>query len=218
MSASVEIFLIREKYCNKRNTSEDDRIVIKPIDRIPTVKYIDSLNDAKSYTLQLRECTLQHYIKILMKTLIYDEDPFWSVQFYFPGFPTILCTVEQITQKRALQKTILQMAELVYDHWMEEHPAEPIEAPRDTQTCYAELNSFVENFLQKDDTQKSLLQMTESIYNHIMKSDQEKHSTESDCTSQEKSTEYMATPPQSCRRHMFFDEDGHTISCGESVD
>ena len=111
----ITILLIRDV----NNKKPDDTIVITPVANNVLIKYKDTntVNDVpmKDYII-LENSYLSSYIKNVGYMFLTDTEPFESIQFNFPGFPTFLATRESLSDIDT-QNNLVEIAELVRSAW-----------------------------------------------------------------------------------------------------
>lgn len=108
-----------------RNTNDkatDDKINIERIGDYIRVKYNDTYSNVIQ-RLYISQEDFPRYIASLGVFYLKDTDPYKSIQFNFPGFPTIMLDNETLTSKKT-QDALLDAAELVATSWFTEEDEE----------------------------------------------------------------------------------------------
>lgn len=123
----ASIRLIRQ---SPRNSSDnDDRIRVYPLKGVEAsglkIKYYDGdIKDTHRSTFT--GVTLYDYVLALLKGVTTEDcDQFKEIQFNFPGFPTLLYSMEAAGDK-FVRSNILDITEMVWSSWAVEAAEEPV--------------------------------------------------------------------------------------------
>jgi hypothetical protein len=122
--SSVSIFLIRkETPQNSISTQEDDTVSIRREDNNLRVTYNDKQNGIKTQaSLLLTNTSLGAYIRNLGYLCMVDDEPFRSIQFNFPGFPSFMATPKSLKDTDT-QAMLVEIANIVSESWFADHPS-----------------------------------------------------------------------------------------------
>lgn len=113
--APIVVYLTR----TKRDATTDDIIKIRPSEkdvRLLNVYYNDK-DSKKNYSF---EDTWEHvatYLKRILTVLPLDSDPFYSVQFTLPAYPSIMIHVEDLEYEQEYIDTVFAMMKSVVNGW-----------------------------------------------------------------------------------------------------
>lgn len=113
--APIVIYLTR----SKRNAESDDVIKIRPSpknDRLLNVYYLDK-DSKKNYTFDDTWDNVVLYLQRILSVLPYDSDPFYSVQFTLPAYPSLMIRVEDLPDDEDFVDTVFVMMKSVVDGW-----------------------------------------------------------------------------------------------------
>ena len=111
----ISILLIRDL----NNKKPDDKILINPVANNILIRYSDNVtsnNVPAKESILLENSYLSSYIKNIGYMFLTDTEPFESIQFNFPGFPTFLATRESLSDIDT-QNNLVEIAELVRSAW-----------------------------------------------------------------------------------------------------
>ena len=122
--SAVSIFLIRkETPQNSISTQEDDTVSIRREDNNLRVTYTDKQNGVKTQaSLLLTNTSLGAYIRNLGYLCMVDDEPFRSIQFNFPGFPSFMATPKTLKDTDT-QAMLVEIANIVSESWFADHPS-----------------------------------------------------------------------------------------------
>jgi hypothetical protein len=112
----ASILLLRSANADLKDT--DDKIHIERIGEYIRVKYNDSFSNIVQ-RLYVSQEDFPRYIASLGVFYLKDTEPYKSIQFNFPGFPTILLNNETLSSKKT-QDALLDAAEMVATSWFAE--------------------------------------------------------------------------------------------------
>jgi hypothetical protein len=113
--APMLVYLTR----SKKNADKDDVIKIRPSstnERLLNVYYLDK-DSKKNYTFDDSWDNIVTYLKRILTVLPVDSDPFTSVQFTLPAYPSIMIHVEDLEYEEAFIDTVFTMMKSVVDGW-----------------------------------------------------------------------------------------------------
>jgi hypothetical protein len=113
--APIIIYLTR----SKRNADSDDVIKIRPSeenDNLLNVYYLDK-DSKKNYTFDDNWDNVVVYLQRILQVLPYDSDPFYSVQFTLPAYPSLMIRVEDLNSEEEFIDTIFDMMKSVVNGW-----------------------------------------------------------------------------------------------------
>lgn len=113
--APICIYLIRKG----KNASRDDVIKINQnLDnpKLLNVKYLDKDSD-KNYSFTDTWDNVAQYLENIFLALPLDEDPFESVQFTLPAYPSLMISVKNLNLDDAFMDTMWDMLKSVVDGW-----------------------------------------------------------------------------------------------------
>jgi hypothetical protein len=114
MVNTASVLLLR----NVNDKAKDDKINIERIGDYIRVKYTDTFSDSVQ-RLYISQEDFPRYIASLGVFYLKDTDPYKSIQFNFPGFPTIMLDNATMSNKKT-QDALLDAAELVATSWFTE--------------------------------------------------------------------------------------------------
>lgn len=116
----MSVYLIRK---NTIGSHADDKIHIMRKDNNILVQYRDS-NEGKPsrQDLLLTNTSLGTYIRNLGYLFLVDTEPFESIQFNFPGFPTFMATRQSLSETTT-QEALVEIADIVSESWFADYPA-----------------------------------------------------------------------------------------------
>lgn len=101
--SNIQIILQRNE-----NKEEDDCICIVPGNKVYDVYYRDGHSTyKKTYQVTLTSSELDIYIDSLFSLLVRDGEPFQSIQFSIPCFPTVLYDIQDL-RKGKLRNAVKQ--------------------------------------------------------------------------------------------------------------
>lgn len=113
--APILVYLTR----SKKDSSKDDLIKVSPStknERLLTVYYKDKDSD-KNYSFDDTWDNVLVYLKRILMVLPFDSDPFYSVQFTLPAYPSVMIHVDDILDDDVLIDTVFEMMKSVVDGW-----------------------------------------------------------------------------------------------------
>ena len=113
--APILVYLTR----SKKNTDKDDLIKISPSttnERLLTVFYKDK-DSNKNYSFDDTWDNVVTYLKRILMVLPFDSDPFYSVQFTLPAYPSVMIRVDDILDDVIFIETVFEMMKSVADGW-----------------------------------------------------------------------------------------------------
>jgi hypothetical protein len=116
----ASILLLRSMNTVQKDT--DDKINIERIGEYIRVKYTDTHSNIVQ-RLYVSQEDFPRYIASLGVFYLKDTEPYKSIQFNFPGFPTILLNNETMSSKKT-QDALLDAAEMVATSWFTEEEDE----------------------------------------------------------------------------------------------
>ena len=122
--SAVSIFLIRkETPQNSISTQDDDTVTIRREDNNLRVTYKDKQNGIYTQaSLLLTNTSLGSYISNLGYLCMVDDEPFRSIQFNFPGFPSFMATPKSLKDTDT-QAMLVDIANIVSESWFADHPS-----------------------------------------------------------------------------------------------
>ena len=112
MSSTVlRIVLVR----SSEDPKQDDKIVVRRVDNNLEATYYDS-NSGIRQKLLLTQTGLDAYVRLVCKLYMTDDDPVWSLQFDFLGFPSYMISKNTLTKGviSALQEISAVVSESVF--------------------------------------------------------------------------------------------------------
>ena len=112
----ASVLLLRSTNTDQKDT--DDKIHIERIGEYIRVKYNDTYSNIVQ-RLYVSQEDFPRYIASLGVFYLKDTQPYKSIQFNFPGFPTIMLDNATLTNKKT-QEALLDAAELVATSWFTE--------------------------------------------------------------------------------------------------
>lgn len=116
--SSVTIFLIRTN-----SNARDDYIKISRKDNNILVQYTDRQGNGQSkQKILLTNTGLSRYIQNLGHMFLSDTEPFWKMQFNFPGFPSFMVTRKSL-QVVDTQSAVMEVADIVSESWFADYPS-----------------------------------------------------------------------------------------------
>lgn len=113
--APILVYLTR----SKKNADKDDLIKITPSsdnERLLTVFYKDK-DSNKNYSFDDTWDNVLVYLKRILMVLPFDSDPFYSVQFTLPAYPSVMIRVEDILDDDVFIETVFEMMKSVVNGW-----------------------------------------------------------------------------------------------------
>jgi hypothetical protein len=112
--APILIYLTRPDKTSK----SDDVIKIRPSEEnehLLNVLYLDK-DSKKNYTFDDSWENIVVYLQRILKVLPYDSDPFRSVQFTLPAYPSVMIKVDDLEYEKEFIATLFDMMKsIVYD-------------------------------------------------------------------------------------------------------
>ena len=126
--SAVSIYLIRkETPDNALSTHDDDTITIRREDNNIRISYRDKQNGIHSqHSILLTRTSLGSYIRNLGWLVLTDVEPFRSMQFNFPGFPSFMTTPASLKNEDT-QAALVEIAEIVGESWFADYPGQDCE-------------------------------------------------------------------------------------------
>lgn len=112
----ASVLLLRSTNTDQKDT--DDKIHIERIGEYIRVKYNDTYSNVVQ-RLYVSQEDFPRYIASLGVFYLKDTQPYKSIQFNFPGFPTIMLDNETMSSKKT-QDALLDAAEMVATSWFTE--------------------------------------------------------------------------------------------------
>ena len=102
------------------NSKRDDILTILPTEdfNIMEMKFEDNDGNFISKT-RITETDLHNYFTAVLPLLKNDADPYKSVQFFFPQFPSVLINTSDLNDY--LNSNIMKMVETTYNGWYFDH-------------------------------------------------------------------------------------------------
>jgi hypothetical protein len=113
--APILIYLTRPDKTSK----SDDIIKIRPSEdneRLLNVLYLDK-DSKKNYTFDDSWDNVVLYLQRILTVLPYDSDPFKSVQFTLPAYPSVMIKVEDLEYEEKYLATVFDMMKSVVNGW-----------------------------------------------------------------------------------------------------
>lgn len=104
---------------SKQDASQDDVIKIRPSkqnDRLLNVYYNDRESE-KNYSFDDTWDNVVTYLERIFAILPYDSDPFYSVQFTLPAYPSVMIRVHDLPDDTEFVDTVFLMMKSVVDGW-----------------------------------------------------------------------------------------------------
>ena len=102
------------------DSNRDDILSISPTEdfNIMEMKFEDKHGNFISKT-RITESDLRNYFTAVLPLLKYDADPYKSVQFFFPQFPSVLINTPDLSDY--LNSNVMKMVEMTYNGWYFDH-------------------------------------------------------------------------------------------------
>jgi hypothetical protein len=97
------------------SASKDDRITIMKKDDSYTFRYLDSDSKLKFLTEGVSRENVIHTLRMTLRLLSIDEEPYQSIQVIIPSMPTILVKPENLTSQT--RDLIYDSVEATMDNW-----------------------------------------------------------------------------------------------------
>jgi hypothetical protein len=113
--APILVYLTR----SKKDADKDDLIKIRPStenERLLNVYYKDK-DSNKNYSFDDTWDNVVVYLKRILMVLPFDSDPFNSVQFTLPAYPSVMIRVDDILDSELFIQTVFDMMKSVVNGW-----------------------------------------------------------------------------------------------------
>ena len=113
--APILVYLTR----SKRDAKSDDIIKIRPSERNERLLnvYYEDKDSKKNYTFDDTWDNVVAYLKRILTVLPFDSDPFYSVQFTLPAYPSVMIRVDDLDYEQTFVDTVFSMMKSVVDGW-----------------------------------------------------------------------------------------------------
>lgn len=126
-----------------RGPARDDwiRMARVPDTSAITVTFTDKFGGrASTSSIRLVEHTALDYVDAVIQSIRYDNDAVDSLQFDFPGFPSVLYTPARLMNYE-VRRAIRDMTRMVMESWFAEIPAEDEDSDTSSDTDSSDTSS-----------------------------------------------------------------------------